>query len=146
MVNRIKRIIEKENMNAAAFADKIGVNRATMNHILNGRNNPSLDVLMKIVSQYKNINLEWLALGTPPMYKGENSIIEPGLFDENLINPSNHKEESKYSKETEVKPPENPQNSFNNQEFIDHFSKSVNIDKVIIFFKNKTFITLKPEE
>ena len=146
MVNRIKQIIEKENVNAATFADKIGVNRATMNHILKGRNNPSLDVLMKIVSQYKNINLEWLALGTLPMYKGEKSVIEPGLFDKNSINPSNYTEESKYSKETEVKPPEKTQNSFNNQEFIEHFSKSGNIDKVIIFFKNKTFVTLKPEE
>ena len=146
MVNRIKRIIEKENVNAATFADEIGVNRSTMNHILNGRNNPSLEVLTKIVDRYKNINLDWLVLGTPPMYKGEKSISEPGLFDENPINPSSHTEESKYSKENEVKQPEIPTKSFNNQDFIDSFSKSEKIDKVIIFFKNKTFITLKPEE
>ncbi len=47
MKDRIKLIMEKENLTPAKFADKLQINRAIISHILNGRNNPSLDVVTK---------------------------------------------------------------------------------------------------
>jgi transcriptional regulator with XRE-family HTH domain len=146
MVNRIKRIIEKENLTASTFADEIGVGRSTMNHILNGRNNPSLDVLVRIINRYKYISIEWLMLGTPPMNKGETTTIEPSLFDEIPVKTPNDTERSKYPPESEDKPADFNRESINNQKFIHDLSVSENIDKIIVFFKNKTFITLRPEE
>ena len=46
--DRIKIIMEKENMASGAFAESIGIQQSTLSHILNGRNNPSLDVIMKV--------------------------------------------------------------------------------------------------
>ena len=45
-----------EGLKSSALADSIGVNRATISHILSGRNKPSIDFLEKLVNAYPNIN------------------------------------------------------------------------------------------
>ena len=58
-----------ENVNILAgtgareFADKIGVNRATISHILSGRNKPSIDFLEKLLHVYPELNANWLITG-----------------------------------------------------------------------------------
>ena len=53
MRERIKEIMEREGMGQSQFADFIGVNRPTLSHILAGRNNPSMEVVMKIHQKFK---------------------------------------------------------------------------------------------
>ena len=53
--DRIKMIMEKENMASGAFAESIGIQQSTLSHILNGRNNPSLDVIMKVHQKYNYV-------------------------------------------------------------------------------------------
>lgn len=60
MRERIKEIIEREGMSQSQFADYIGVNRPTLSHILAGRNNPSIEVMMKIHQRFPKINIVWL--------------------------------------------------------------------------------------
>jgi len=146
MIDRIKKVIEKENMTPSAFADEIGITRGAMNHVLKGRNNPSLDMLLKIVKKYERINLDWLMLGTPPMYKGEKATLEPDLFSEIPINPPINTVKPKYSQEIIDKPAEIPVKNIENEVVIPKISTSKNIDKIVIFFKDKTFLTLLPEE
>ena len=45
------------------LADNIGVNRATISHILSGRNKPSIDFLEKLLYRYDSINANWLITG-----------------------------------------------------------------------------------
>jgi transcriptional regulator with XRE-family HTH domain len=65
--DRIRLIMERENMIAGTFADSIGVQQSTLSHVINGRNRPSLDVVMKVHQRYNYINLEWLLYGTGEM-------------------------------------------------------------------------------
>lgn len=60
---RIIRIMKEENMNATQFSEAIGIQRAAMSHILNGRNNPSVDVISKITERFKTVNPGWLLNG-----------------------------------------------------------------------------------
>jgi|SRR5690554_1308125 len=69
MKDRIRLIMEKENLTPAKFADKLDINRAVISHILNGRNNPSLDVVTKILDEMDYINPEWLIKGVGNIYK-----------------------------------------------------------------------------
>ena len=46
---RVMTIMEHEGMSSTKFADEIGVQRPKMSHIVSGRNNPSLDILQKIL-------------------------------------------------------------------------------------------------
>lgn len=63
MRERIKEIMEREGMGQSQFADYIGVNRPTLSHILAGRNNPSMEVVMKIHQKFQKISLLWLLDG-----------------------------------------------------------------------------------
>ncbi|NLO71088.1 MAG: helix-turn-helix transcriptional regulator [Porphyromonadaceae bacterium] len=80
--DRIEKIMERENLNATQFAAEIGIKSPTLSHILNGRNNPSLDVLKRILDRYRTISSDWLILGVGPMYRGIKQAQMPSLFDE----------------------------------------------------------------
>lgn len=61
--NRIKKIMEYYDVSAAVFADKIGVQRSSISHILSGRNKPSLDFIIKITSVFEEVDMYWLING-----------------------------------------------------------------------------------
>jgi len=63
MHERLKNWMGIEGLKSSALADSIGVNRATISHILSGRNKPSIDFLEKLVNAYPNINANWLITG-----------------------------------------------------------------------------------
>ncbi|MBN09149.1 MAG: transcriptional regulator [Flavobacteriaceae bacterium] len=63
ITTRIQNLIKDENLNASAFAERIGVQRSSISHILSGRNKPSLDFLFKITESFPNISLNELVYG-----------------------------------------------------------------------------------
>ena len=79
--DRIEKIMLREEMNSAVFATEIGIQGSTLSHILNGRNNPSLDVLKKILNRFRTVSSDWLILGVGSMYRVEKQSQTPTLFD-----------------------------------------------------------------
>lgn len=67
MVDRIKQVMEYEQMSPANFADAIDINRSSLTHIFTGRNQPSLDVARKILKAFPEIRTEWLIMGVGQM-------------------------------------------------------------------------------
>ena len=63
IVLRIKKVIVDHELNAASFAEKIGVQRSGISHILSGRNKPSLEFLSKIQTTFEEVEFDWLVLG-----------------------------------------------------------------------------------
>ncbi len=66
IVVRIKKIISDKNLSNSSFADKIGVPRSSISHVLSGRNNPSLDLIIKILKSFDEINADFLLNGNSP--------------------------------------------------------------------------------
>ena len=66
--DRIKLIIETEGVTQAAFAESTGINTSTLNHVLTGRNNPSIEVITKILNTYPQYESEWLLHGNGSMW------------------------------------------------------------------------------
>jgi transcriptional regulator with XRE-family HTH domain len=60
---RLKKIMDHHQLSAAAFADRIQVQRSSISHLLSGRNKPSLDFVMKVVREFKGVELYWLLNG-----------------------------------------------------------------------------------
>jgi transcriptional regulator with XRE-family HTH domain len=79
MNTRLKQFLSAENISQAQFADTINVVRASVSHVLAGRNNPSYDFIKAIMDNYPNLNIEWLILGKGKMYKERASAPEPEL-------------------------------------------------------------------
>lgn len=74
MLDRINKILEEKQMSTTQFADFINIQRPTMSHIISGRNNPSLDIVMKILKSFPDINSDWLMFGEGKMYKNNESL------------------------------------------------------------------------
>jgi transcriptional regulator with XRE-family HTH domain len=60
---RLQKVIDYYGESAAGFAEKIGVQRSSISHILSGRNKPSLDFVMKVIHSYPDVELYWLLNG-----------------------------------------------------------------------------------
>ena len=69
---RIKKWIDNKGLKASSFADFIGVNRATVSHILSGRNKPSVNFIDKMVRSFPDLNANWLVVGDGFMKKSDN--------------------------------------------------------------------------
>ena len=61
-----------KNGSARQFAEEIGIQPSGMSHILSGRNNPSLDFVMKVIRRWPEVNINWLMFG-----KGEMFVTQP---------------------------------------------------------------------
>ena len=69
MNTRLKQFLAAENISQSQFADTIKVVRASVSHVLSGRNNPSYEFIRAIMLSYPHLNVEWLLVGKGKMYK-----------------------------------------------------------------------------
>lgn len=164
MEKRISKIIEYKKLNSSQFAEEIGVQRSSISHILSGRNKPSLDLVLKILERFPEIEQNWLLFGKGEMLK------EYDLF-------SNVAEKSANTKEKEddnVRNRENEDNQDAPTDFIDIVSKNlfnsqststnnskessnidkkreddlpssgIDIERIVVFYKNGKFKNYEP--
>lgn len=74
---RLQQFLSAENITQAQFADMIGVARASVSHIIAGRNKPGFDFIQNMSRHFPDLNLEWLINGKGKMYKeGRASAVE----------------------------------------------------------------------
>ena len=108
-ISRLEVIMEKNQLSAAAFAERIGVQRSSVSHILSKRNKPSLDFILKIYNSFKEVTLDWLLLEepsialTPLAYLDENG--KDTLTDsknESFVTPNNNEKIDISNEVTEV--------------------------------------------
>jgi transcriptional regulator with XRE-family HTH domain len=81
MKERLLEFLRTENKSSAQLAEEIGVQPSGISHILSGRNNPSLDFVLKMLEKYQFISGDWLLFGKGSMYK---EVKMQTLFDESL--------------------------------------------------------------
>ncbi|AIM61778.1 DNA-binding protein [Cellulophaga lytica] len=62
-IKRLEKIINYYDLTAAAFAEKVEVQRSSISHLLSGRNKPSLEFVLKVVTHFPEVNLYWLLNG-----------------------------------------------------------------------------------
>ena len=152
--DRIRMIMEREKVPPKVFAKTIGVQQSTLSHILNGRNKPSLDVIMKVHQKYDYVNLEWLLYGEGEMmvseeetsFSSSNSDYLPSLFDENLINSSKEPAIPEKRKEMPLRNAEKSPKEIVKQEIRYIEKPARKITEIRIFFDDNTYETFRPEK
>jgi transcriptional regulator with XRE-family HTH domain len=147
---RLKKIIDYYGESASSFAEKIGVQRSSISHILSGRNKPSLEFVLKVLSAFPEVELYWLMNGKGkfPVEKNVEAKIErqPTLPNQNKIQTENSNqnletnsnlfsEEQNLFSKTDSKI-EQPQNS-EIQKIVN--SEKKEIERIVIFYKDGSF-------
>lgn len=124
MNHRLQQFINAENLTQSQFADRLGVAKASVSHILAGRNKPGYDFIESLSRQFPNLNLEWLIGGRGRMYKitGQESRIQPEN-DESVAISDPHADDI-FAESAET---------------IEIQEQSPKIVKVVVFFDNGTF-------
>ena len=74
---RLQLVLKMHNLTPSVFADKIGVQRSNVSHVISGRNKPSLDFLEKIVLNFPRVNAHWLITGEVQEQVNINKSVEP---------------------------------------------------------------------
>ena len=126
MVDRFKLLLNQLQLSPAEFADRIGVQRSSISHILSGRNKPSIDFLEKILLVFPDIDIGWLITGR-------------------LASPND-------SVDRRIETPVERVMAQNEMDFTGDHTKTPApfsmgpVDQIIIVYKNKTFRILNPSE
>ncbi len=142
MQNRLQKLLDSEQLTPAKFAEILGVQRSAISHIITGRNNPSFDLISKIISKFPALNSDWLITGKGNMYK---TIVQGSLFDfdtpkkEELLDKTNSAKPAEQLLNTIVKnDAENPKNtqvtSVNSQTSTPRMVK-----RIVVFYTDNTF-------
>lgn len=93
MKDRILKIMQKEGLTNAEFAEKIGISTSSLSHIFSGRNKPSLEVVMRIHKACPYVNINWLLYGEGEMEESAPAVTGMDLFTQPLENPKNTSDE-----------------------------------------------------
>ncbi|MGE4569325.1 MAG: helix-turn-helix transcriptional regulator [Bacteroidales bacterium] len=140
MKERIQEILRREQLTAAQFADKIGVQRSSVSHVLSGRNNPSIDFLQKIMQHFEGISAEWLLAGRGEFRKAKRGFdsAHPSelLFGEE--NPS-AQEPKQLTIPAEIESHEQPA-----PPKLTESMGGKRIERVLLFYSDNTFSEYRP--
>ena len=78
MNRRFQTILDLETLSPAHLADRLGVQRSGISHILSGRNKPSFELLQRVVQSFPEISAEWLITGNGKPLKEQNQAAASG--------------------------------------------------------------------
>lgn len=166
MNKRIEQIIDYLSISKAEFAKEIEVQRSSISHLTSGRNNPSLDIVVKILTRYPILSTDWLLFGTGSMLKDNNHIDDNGSIESNNTNSANivngnknqqltnlNSTKEQISQVTNVTTEENAtnvNNNHSNQQLNANTNKSQNVDntpeQVLVLFNDNTFKTYQKRD
>ncbi|MFV5693149.1 helix-turn-helix domain-containing protein [Flavobacterium sp. LT1R49] len=150
-IKRLEIILDYYSLNASSFADKIGVQRSSLSHLLSGRNKPSLDFILKILDVFPDVDLYWIlnGKGTFPKNterdKKENASEE--TVKQNSPTPLSNESipENLFSEIKNTNPINALETKKTQTQNIATASNSSEIDKIVIFYKNGTFKSYVPD-
>jgi transcriptional regulator with XRE-family HTH domain len=150
-IKRLEVILDYYSLNASAFADKIGVQRSSLSHLLSGRNKPSLDFILKILDVFPDVDLYWILNGKGSFPKNNDTI---------QMQEEKQQKEITASSSDEINEPLLPQNLFSKENDTNQDKKvnpkkeeiqnvaarvlSEEVEKIVFFYKDGTFKEFKP--
>jgi transcriptional regulator with XRE-family HTH domain len=63
ILDRIQEVMKNNELSSSQFAERLGVQRSGISHILSGRNKPSLEFISKIHFKFDSVSIQWLLFG-----------------------------------------------------------------------------------
>jgi len=117
-------------LTAAQLADKIGVQRSSFSHILNGRNKPSADFIIKLLKTFPDLDANWLFGNSDIMLLSLKKRRQPQFYDQG-------EKQKELFNDTNFNKPEDHGEPIQ--------QKSKNAEKIVIFYSDKSYREYFPE-
>ena len=138
MDEKLRILLQNENLTASRFAEILEVKPAAVSHILSGRNKPGFELLCKIVNRFPLINPYWLLGDATEMYNANvsnSTSAAPTAASGTLF-------------EMQTQPSVQSANSNIQESALEQQSLAfgrADIDKIIIVYRDQTFEELRPK-
>ena len=141
--DRLNHILRAKNLTAKQFAELMEIQPSNVSHLLNGRNKPSLDFLIKLKETFPEYSFDWIIMGRKPI-----TINEP-----NPVSSNSHEmrfeedEDSRVIEFDDIDEKIQEQEHeivLNNTENTTKTDENRDIDKLLVVYTDKTFEILKP--
>lgn len=149
MKERFEELMELLGMSPTQFAQTTGIQRSTLQHILNGRNEPSLNVVRSIHDALPDVDLEWLLTGNGKPIKGgaaamsdddyplfrnvENGVFRPDAGNNpEFLNHEKVEKPSRIRKKTENK-------SVNSDNTASVQEQPMRVKEIVVFYEDGTY-------
>ena len=152
-IKRLEILLEYYAISASVFADKLGVQRSGLSHLMSGRNKPSLDFVMKITENFPEVDLYWLLNGSGDFPKKEgtkDAYSQPTIQAEPTpAQPTT--EPDVVPRDLFSAPAEVPSQTLKQEQQVNHpaFGVAVHapgeIERIVVFYKNGVFKNYNPD-
>ncbi|WP_224482848.1 helix-turn-helix domain-containing protein [Robertkochia aurantiaca] len=134
---RLEKILEYYGLTASAFADRIGVQRSSLSHLLSGRNKPSLDFVMKTIDEFREVDLYWLLNGKGSFPKSPATVIQNKAGTDLFSDNTDEKYDSEAKDSNDLPPAGTAENNASGE------TTEKQISRIVIFYSNGTFEEFK---
>ena len=142
MKERLLEFLRAENKSSAQFAEEIRVQPSGISHILSGRNNPSLDFVLKMLEKYQFISTDWLLFGKGSMYNDprmQTLFYEESTIDKNA--------DAKIPQEQQIKSDNTINETVKDRSVDDIFKgEGSSISRIVWFYDDKSFEEYFPRQ
>lgn len=141
MKERLLEFLRNENKSSAQLAEEIGVQASGISHILSGRNNPSLDFVLKMLDKYRFLSTDWLLFGKGSMYK------EPkmqSLFDFDAMNTQEISEAQAKTTRSEPENQDVQEGRAIRDPAVSQSRSTPEVIKIVWFYENNSFEEFLP--
>ena len=69
MKEKLEYLLREKQLSATSLARLLDIQPSGISHIMSGRNKPSFDLVVKILSVFPDINPDWLLLDSDEVYR-----------------------------------------------------------------------------
>ena len=138
---RLQKILSFYSLSAAAFAEKMGIGRSSISHIISGRNKPSLEFVLHILDTFEDVTFEWLIYGKGSFPKTDEKFTPPTPVVKTNISTQNGQQDifsNTIPRNEKVSSENFATENINNSSI----QKSA-IDRIVIFYTNGSFSEYK---
>ena len=142
MDEKLRILMQSENLTASRLAEILEVKPAAISHILSGRNKPSFEMLCKIVNRFPQINPYWLLGDATEMRNLSGSTSAPSTTEViespiggTLFDQASGNEVASEKTNIGVQPSNVPISTLGRSD----------IEKIIIVYRDQTFEELRPK-
>ncbi len=73
---RVMHLLDVYGYTKSQFALELGISLSILTHINSGRNKPGLDMIQRILTHFKDLNPDWLLIGTGDLKREKQKNID----------------------------------------------------------------------
>lgn len=138
MKEKLEYLLREKQLTATQLARLLEIQPSGISHIMSGRNKPSFDFVVKILSVFPDINPDWLMLDSDEVYRRGEAPRSNPLFDiDEFDSPS--ESSSAVLGDSEFSASKNQVENLPMQNFSSTKNSGKPVDRIVIFYADGTF-------